>query len=1020
MFIKRIEICGFKSFAEKTVLNFKENKNDKNNITAIVGPNGSGKSNISDAIRWVLGEQSMKYLRGKKSEDIIFAGSESKAKMSMASVVMFLDNSDKKIDIDFSEVVITRRLYRTGESEYLLNGSKIRLFDLQLLLAKAQFGQDSYSLIGQGTIDRLLLQSSAERKDFFDEAVGIKEFQIKRHHSDLKLKKTKENIHQAEAILAEIEPRLKSLKKQVSKLEKRQELESELKSFQENYYYSIHSDLKEKITDLSDELEDIEKGYVFANEKLLNIQNELADLAKEKSRQELFQELQIKYAEAQNKKNNLEKEKAIIIGKLQTEYSKVGKQNIAWLENKINEIKEQGNQIKLKIEKESIQKKQKIAEKNILVSKIESLEKEKINSLNLKAGLEKKISEIKQGKDEFQFEGLRSVSAILKEPKNSFNGNIYGVVAQLATVDEKYRLALEIAAQANLASIVVENDNVAQNCINFLKRNQLGYATFLPLNTIKARVLSQNIEEFLDRDGVYGLATDLADYDKKYENIFSYVFGSTLIIDSMEVARKIGIGKIRMVSLDGDIFETSGSIKGGFRKKSRGILSFSAAGKDYNEYMLDNYEQEAVESNEKIIFIEKTIFENKEKLQAILTEENILSQRQEMLLAQSNEIFLELSKLEQELSMCSISKEDYGELMKKFEQEKEQITKVIILAEKDLENIIKKQDELNQEEENKRKRIFSLQDEMQKAQSELNSISENRHALHVQKTKLEAHEEDLSQEIYDELKISVQLLYEKQAELKKIGLTEIENFKSEIEKIKYKLTLIGGIDEEILGEYDEIKNRYENLNDELKDLNKASTDLEKMISELDKLMKKKHNEAFKKIKKEFARYFEILFEGGKADLIEVYGSENETENETESDSLLNEQNNGNEENLEENKELRKKRILTGIDVLACPPGKKIKNIAALSGGERTLTSIALLCAILHTNPAPFVLLDEVEAALDEANTLRFTKILEELAEKTQFIIITHNRVSMHSADRLYGVTMGNDGVSKLVSVDLEK
>jgi chromosome segregation protein len=1016
MFVKRIEIHGFKSFAEKTTLDFKEKQKDKINVTSIVGPNGSGKSNIADAIRWVLGEQSMKHLRGKKSEDIIFAGSENKAKMSLASVAMTLDNSDKKIDIDFDEIIITRRLYRTGESEYLLNNHKIKLFDLQILLAKAQFGKDSYSLIGQGTIDRLLLQSMTERKEFFDEAVGIKEFQIKRHQSNLKLIRTRENISQAESILAEIEPRLKSLKRQVIKLEKRQEIEINLKKIQEDYYYSCHLDLRKKIEELENSLKDVEKDYQVVNTSLLKIQTELADLAKEKSRQELFQELQEKYNEIQNKKNVLEKDKAIISGKLQTEFTKVGKQNISWLENKINDLKTQENNIKTKLDTEKINKEKNNKEKNSISIKIENLEKEKIKKINQKSDIEKKIYEVKQGKDEFQFEGLRSVSAILKEPKNTFNGNIYGIVAQLATVDEKYRLALEIAAQANLASIVVENDNVAQNCIEFLKQNQFGFATFLPLNTIKPRMLGQNIEEFLYREGVYGLATDLAKYDKRYENIFSYIFGSTLIIDDINVARKIGIGKIRMVSLDGDIFETSGSIKGGFRKKSKGILSFSSSNITYSEYMIDNFEKDLENINKEILKIENGLALLKEELQKSITTQQILEQKIILLQTQSNENSLEISKLEQELILYSISEEDYGELMSKFSKEKQEIENKILEQDKELEKIKIKQEKFHKEEEEKRQRIFSLQDEMQNIQSDLNNISEKKHDLQVKKTKLEAHEEDLEQEIYNELKIGINLLYEKSKSLDKLDLSKIEDIKTEIEKLKYKLTLIGGIDEEVLAEYEEIKVRYENLSLELNDLNKASKDLEKMIIELDKIMKKKHDESFKKIKKEFTRYFEILFDGGKAELIEVYDNEKDELEESENEENLI----SNEENPIEEKTKRRRKILSGIDIIACPPGKKIKSIASLSGGERTLTSIALLCAILNTNPSPFVLLDEVEAALDEANTLRFSKILNELAQKIQFIVITHNRVTMHASDKLYGVTMGNDGVSKLVSVDLEK
>ena len=321
---------------------------------------------------------------------------------------------------------------------------------------------------------------------------------------------------------------------------------------------------------------------------------------------------------------------------------------------------------------------------------------------------------------------------------------------------------------------------------------------------------------------------------------------------------------------------------------------------------------------------------------------------------------------------------------------------------------------MNEEEEQKRQRIFALQDSMQEEQMSLNKHAEEKHSLQVEIVKLQTHREDLEQEIFSELQEGIGNIVNRLIE--KFVEDEMETAKIEIEKLKYQLSLIGGIDESVMSEYEEIRERHDSLAFELVDLNKASSDLEKMIEELDKLMKKKHKESFNKIKKEFARYFKLLFEGGSAELVEVYGTEkDEDEMVLEGDEMETTE----ESELENTEKKKKRKILTGVEVYACPPGKKIKNISALSGGERTMTSIALLCAILHTNPSPFVILDEVEAALDEANTTRFTKILGELSMQSQFIIITHNRVTMHAVDVLYGVTMGNDGISKLLSVKLD-
>ncbi|MFA7245479.1 MAG: AAA family ATPase [Candidatus Magasanikbacteria bacterium] len=1019
MYVKKLEINGFKSFASNTVIDFPAPKNSgQYSVTAIVGPNGSGKSNVVDAIRWVLGEQSMKHLRGKKSEDVIFAGSEGKGKMGLASVTMLLDNKDKRIKIDYDEVEISRKIYRSGESEYLLNGSPTRLLDLQILLAQAQFGQGSYSVISQGTIDRLLLQTPAERKNFFDEAVGIKEFQIKRHHAVLKLNKTQENINQADLMLKEIEPHLKNLKRQVGKLEKRQEVEISLRDLQEKYYFTLHDNLSLDLEKLQSEHDNVSKIYEEVNVRLLSVQNELSKLAQEKSRQEVFTELQDEYQKLLQGKNSLERDQAIVSGKLQTEFGKVGKQNIGWLESKIDEFLQQEKNIEKDIEGQD-KRKEEISNKMKSVSlDIEDFQNKKIKLQNRQLEIEHNLNELKQGKDSIQFEGLRAVNAILMQVPGKFGGKVHGLVAQLAKVDEKYRLALEVAAQAHLGAIVVENDSVAQSAIEFLKKQQLGFATFLPLNKIKGRFVPNDIKELENTTGVYGLAVNLVNYDLIYDDVFSYVFGSTLIVENIDIARKIGIGRVRMVTLEGDIMETSGSMKGGFRHSKKGVLSFAGGNQDFSEYAYEQLKQELLENKIKLDKMEIAIENLKENLMEQRMQEQMQSQKIGLLQNSLKDVSKELSQFKQELSMHTLSKEEYSEMMNTFSSQKEELSTKIQVLEDNISQVNKKIEQLNAEEEAKRQRIFSLQDSMQEEQESLNKQADEKHKLQVEIVKLQTHREDLEQEIFTELQEGIGNI--------KVRLTdkflqeELESCKIEIEKLKYQLSLIGGIDESVMGEYEEIKARYDSLSFELDDLSKASADLEKMIEELDKLMKKKHKESFNKIKKEFSRYFKVLFEGGSAELVEVYGTEKDEDEMVLEGEVLS------SENLQETDDLgnpvekkNKRKILTGVEVYACPPGKKIKNISALSGGERTMTSIALLCAILHTNPSPFVILDEVEAALDEANTTRFTKILTELSLQSQFIVITHNRVTMHAVDVLYGVTMGNDGISKLLSVKLD-
>ncbi len=1023
MYLKSIEIHGFKSFANRTVLDFLAPKDSRNSITAVVGPNGSGKSNISDAIRWVMGEQSMKHIRGKKGEDVIFSGSEIKGQMGMASVSLTMDNSDGRAPIDFDELVITRRYYRSGDSEYLINNKSVRLLDLQILLAQAQFGQGSYSVIGQGMIDRLLLQTPLERKDFFDEASGIKEFQIKRHQASLKLRRTGENIDQAELLLNEVEPRLRTLSRQVKKLEKRQDVELKLREQQESYYISLFNYNKSQLDAVNSDLENIEQEYKGVNEKLLAAQEELATLARESSRQDQFERLQREHQELQRQKNSLERDRAVLQGKLQTEYSKAGKQNVGWLENKIEELKsgqKKADNNLTKVESDLDKTGLEIADKK---QQIEQLSIERTELRGLISNTEQRVTQMRGEQSYLQYSGLKAVQAILEERHRL--GNVYGTVAQLGEVDEKYRLALDVAAGGHLSSLVVDGDRTAQSCIEYLRQHQLGYATFLPLNKIKARFTANDINDLVNRTGVVGLAINLIKFDDKFSNIFSYALGNTLIVEDIGVAREIGIGRVRMVTLSGDILETSGSMKGGYRNgERRRTMGFSQGASPYfiQSNVLDA-EEKLEDLRKKIDLIEIEYSKMQENLLELQSQAHVLASQADSLGVKKQEVDKELATFEQELSLYSMSPEEFSASMKDIAGEKDNLDKQILDFENKIISIQDKIEEFNTGEETKKKRIFALQDVMQEEQGKLNKIVDGRNQKRIEVARLETKQEDLGNEIYQELHCGFDYLLERGIE--GVSVSELETVQQEIQKLKYQLTLIGGIDEEVVDEYKETKERHDGLVSQLDDLRAAMADLEEMVVELDTIMKKRRDKAFKQIKKEFSRYFEMLFEGGKADLVEIYGNEKlEEEEELELEGVgVTEKEEGVDIGLDEEdiKPKKKgKKILAGIDVIACPPGKKIKNIQVLSGGERTLTSIALVCAILNTNPSPFVVLDEVEAALDEANTLRFNKILSELSLKSQFVLITHNKATMHVADALYGVTMGADGVSKLVSVNLKE
>jgi chromosome segregation protein len=1004
MYLKSIEIHGFKSFANKTELTFLPPTKDTNSITAVVGPNGSGKSNVSDAIKWVMGEQKMSQLRGKKSEDIIFSGSASKGKMGMASVMMTLDNRDGRAAIDYEELVIGRRLYRSGESEYLINGNTVRLLDLQLLLAKAQFGQGSYAIIGQGMIDRLLLQSSSDRKSFFDEAAGIKEFQIKRHQAFLRLNRTREHVNQADLLLQEISPRLKTLSRQVKKLEERKEVEIELRESQESYYATLFSHYSVKLAAVETEAGTVGEALQESQGALEKIQAELATLATQSSRQEIFAQLQQEYVFAQQEKNAKERERAVLQGKMQTEYAKSGNHQMGWLESKVEELRTKQAQFDHDIS--GLESQKATLDKDIEVMR-RSLEDIGVKRTTLRSeisSLESNLIRLKSEQSAFTVTGFRAVQAVL-EARRELPG-VHGVVAQLGRVAKEHHMALDVAAGGRLASIVVDDQECARKGVQFLREGRFGVATFLPLEKVRGREVPQFVYNFLDEDGVVGLAADLVDYDAQYEEIFYFVFGSTIVVEDFETAKRIGVGRVRMVTLKGDMFETSGAIKGGHRASRQHGISFadtSAAtsgvqhGKECEDAIAQKQQAlEETEIGQEQIRTNKSANENKR---------DMLINRIELTAEQKHAVDTELAGMEQEIAMQTMSPEQLGDVMKGIGQQKELLGEALSELEEKMTALESQIASFNDEEEEKKQRVFALQDQMQERQRVVNGLVQQKNSGQVERAKLDTKIEDLQHEAYQEIRVALETLLEKGTPVQDV--TAAEGLQQKVQKLKYKLSLIGGIDTDVIEEYEQTKERHEGLTGQLTDLNKAMKDLDTLVEELDGIMKRKRAKAFKNIRKEFSRYFEILFDGGKADLIEIYGDESAHDSE---DAL--------EEDEVEKPAHKAKKILKGIDVTACPPGKKIKNLQALSGGERTMTSIALMCAILKTNPSPFVVLDEVEAALDEANTLRVVNIVKELSSQSQFVIITHNRVTMHAADALYGVTMGNDGMSKLISVKM--
>ncbi|MFP4514933.1 MAG: chromosome segregation SMC family protein [Parcubacteria group bacterium] len=867
MHLEKLEIQGFKSFANKNTLVFPGFiSKDKRGLTAIVGPNGSGKSNIADAVRWALGEQSTKTLRGKKGEDVIFSGSDKKGQLGMAEVSLYLNNEDNDNTEDdpesflqYKTIVITRKLFRSGESQYLINSQRVRLSDVQMLLAKANFGQKTYSVIGQGIVENFLNTSPAERKDFFDEATGVKKYQIKRDLALNKLINSYNNLEQADLLISEIEPRLKSLTRQVEKLKKRSELEEQLKELQYNYYGLLWQELNKSLEETSQQALEQEKIERNKNQDLNKITTKLSNL--EKNNQESAEKLELKNKLSQERISIQEynRKLAQIETKLEINLEAQGKFDLSWLYQKESELK----------------------------NKLDNLDKELIN-------LETKLK---------------------KE-----------------------------SVEENNPEINQLNEKIKELNSQILK-------------------LSQKQPE---------LKTLIQDFANKFSN---------LDIESP------------------DLKEELKKLQEEFNEKIKPSLSQEAYSQEQESEMQKIQDEIENYGNQKAELLET---EQAKKLEKFKLQELLNNKKSER-----NNVERELQDI-----VNKLSKQENAEKVDKsesLEREKEDLLS-------NLKNSKQKEESLNQElshledkEKEQRQELFDLQKTAQKTQQEINTISIKLNELRVQAARKETRLEDLENEIRNN-----------ELSLGKIKDIEVdynlnrEQTHNKIESNKRQLEQIGGIDPETEQEYNNTKERFDFLSKQSDDLSNSINSLEKIISELDQTIKKQFDKEFKVIEENFKKYFKQLFNGGKASLNKLSSLEEKNDKNNEEESKT-------ETETEKIKFLKKHNTtgLSGIEIQACPPGKKIKSISMLSGGERALTAIALICAIISANPAPFVVLDEVDAALDEANSERLANILDELSHKTQFIVVTHNRASMRKSSLLYGITMSDDGVSHLLSVKLE-
>ncbi|HBA37043.1 TPA: hypothetical protein DCZ15_04230 [Candidatus Falkowbacteria bacterium] len=917
MFLEKLEIQGFKSFANKNKLIFSGLLNDhKRGLTAIVGPNGSGKSNVADSIRWALGEQSLKTLRGKKSEDVIFSGSDQKHQLGMAEVSLYLNNTaavkdktssiktkegesgvspETENDLDrllasCPEISITRRLYRNGDSEYLLNGNRVRLADTQMFLAKANFGQKTYSVIGQGMVENFLSTTAAERKDFFDEATGVKQFQIKRDSALNKLENSYENLQQVDMLLAEIKPRLKSLTRQVEKLNKRSQLENELKAEQLDYYHRLWQEINDKLNDYNARYLEKEKIKIERTKKIGRLNEELGKIKATDNNREI-NELQAQLQELFGVKNKFHKQLAKLQAEVEVGLEAQGQFDLSWLNAK---------------------------------------------QADLEAELEK----------------------ITKELALSDKTRDHQKEQELADDLARINRQLEIA------------NNRLKSASTVLPAGQRPEQTRAEINQI--------ITAFLKRLEEISEAEDL-----------------TTVKKSLQSARQ------------------------DFEEKIRGFLEASDTDKL----------REIKEIQEQIIAHN----EEKQKISAALNDyrhsSSLNQERRQLWLEKKNEIEGDLADVKNK-----ISKQARPTTGAETIREKKEIEEKIAALNHQIKEREEKLEILNAAEYQEKTQIFTCQRDLQNLQTELDALNNELNEIKINATRQETRSEDLELNIRnDNLNLS-EITAHRPTEK---AVADPERSNKKINELKSQLEQIGGLDPETEKEYQETKERYDFLSGQTQDLDKAIRSLEEIIAELDTNIKNRFDAEFKIISEKFNDYFKILFNGGTAKISKVLIQDLEkeeaknnqtakngtetidlTEGLTDTEKKIKDEA---DSKLDKIKFLRKHNAvgLAGIEVQATPPGKKIQAVAMLSGGERALTAIALICAIISANPSPFVVLDEVDAALDEANSERLAKILDDLSHKTQFIVITHNRASMRQASILYGVTMESDGVSKLLSVKLD-
>lgn len=1179
MYLKKVEIQGFKSFAKKIVFDFPDG------ITGIVGPNGSGKSNVADAVRWVLGEQKIKQLRGSKMEDVIFAGTANRKPLGFAFVAITLDNSDHKLKLDFEEVTVSRRVFRSGESEFMINGSVCRLRDIHELFYDTGIGKEGYSIIGQGQIDKILQGKPEERRELFDEAAGIVKYKKRKTIALRKLENERLNMARVSDVLGELNRQIGPLRRQSEAADKYVKLREELKRFDINLFLFENGDVKAKIADYKNKeriaAEDLEASriefdnakaeYEKLSENILKLDIEIDSLKNRISQgdiirtnlegqiklleeqinsardaesrfQERVDELTASIEKAKDEKAGIETEKEENQKKLTEAVSKASDQDtkVIEIQNENEEIRQEIEQAKERIialvnergeinarmERlgavlEQIERRKSelndnlekyTTDKESQDAKVADLKKEYDAAEEIVRGMEEDILskenefreagaeadrrslELGRTKEEHtrnkakletlkniteRYEGYGSSIREVMKLKEKKPG-IKGVVADIIKVEKKYEIAIETALGGSIQNIVTDTEATAKEAIEYLKANKLGRATFLPLKAVTGRGEFRN-EEVLEENGVLGLASSLVNVAPEYEGVAKYLLGRIIVCekidDALRIARKYNYSLI-IVTLEGELLNRGGSMTGGaFRNKSN-LLGRRREIEEIEKLLAELQEkQEDCEKNIEMIekrreilsrelsdsrreLQERRIFLNTVKINLEQAEEksrelqgefegihkenadiehrteyiqtqnttlndeldqndkendsvktkiaeleeklesNRAREAEELLLAQtmkvensrlteqSSHLMSELIRAENNLaeltqSLADLKKnnENAEKTISEKQTEIEEIRRSVGEAEKEHDTLSSELEQVEAEKEKQTGSHRTFIDKREEYARRVADLDKEVFRLSSSREKLEERFENRSSYIWEEY----ELTFNNAQEFRDESLNDAAAMKEQINALKTQIRGLGTINVGAIEEYKEVSERHAFLTSQYEDLQKAEADLVKIIKELDKEMRTQFETEFKKIRDEFSRVFKEMFGGGTGRI-----------------------------ELEEDVDI----LDAGISIIAQPPGKKLQNMLQLSGGEKALTAIAVLFAIQNLKPSPFCILDEIEAALDDANITRFADYLHKLSKDIQFIVITHRRGTMEAADRLYGITMQEKGVSTLISVDL--